>query len=122
MHMMTATSYQVVNRPIATRTVATMRARIPVATIGTAIGAGFVEVTRAVEMAGAEIDGLPFAIYHRFDPQEADVELGFPVLGKVDVGRVHTAVLEGGHVVCTFRMGPYEEVEVLLPVEAHPAT
>jgi effector-binding domain-containing protein len=78
--------------------------------IGRAMGEGFGEVAQAVETVGAEIDGLPFAIHHHVSPDEADVELGFPVIGDVDAGRVHTATLDGGLAACTVHMGAYEEV------------
>jgi effector-binding domain-containing protein len=108
--MTSTTTYQIVSREVPTQRVATLRERVPAAAIGQAFGEGLAEVTRATELAGAEIDGLPFAIYHRMDPQEVDVEIGFPILGQVEEGRVHTTTLEGGHVVCTVHMGPYEEV------------
>ena len=103
-------TYEIVSRDVPTQRVATIRERVQMTAIGTAMGEGFGEVARAVEAAGAEVDGLPFAIYHRVGADEADVEMGFPVLGNVELGRVHSATLEGGHVACTVHMGAYEEV------------
>ena len=103
-------TYEIVSRDVPTQRVATIRERVQMTAIGRAMGEGFGEVARATEAAGAEIDGLPFAIYHEVGPDEVEVELGFPVLGNVEVGRVHSATLDGGHVACTVHMGPYEEV------------
>jgi len=103
-------TYEIVSRDVPTQRVATIRERVQMTAIGQAMGEGFGEVARATEAAGAEIDGLPFAIYHEVSPDEVEVELGFPVLGNVDVGRVRSATLDGGHVACTVHMGPYEEV------------
>ena len=108
--MTTALKYEVKSREIGSQRVATVRERVPTAAIGRAMGKGFMEVVRAVETAGAEIDGLPFAIHHIVSPEEIDVELGFPVIGTVEAGRVHTTTLDGGLVACTVHMGPYEEV------------
>ena len=107
---MAVAMYQVVTREVPTQRVATIRERVPMTVIGKAMGEGFGEIVRATEAAGAEIDGLPFAIYHELDPQELDVELGFPVLGEVETGRVHSATLDGGRVACVVHMGPYDEV------------
>ena len=108
--MTTTVKYEVKSREIEPQHVATIRVRVPMAAIGRAMGEGFGEVAQAVETAGAEIDGLAFAIHHTVSPDEVDVELGFPVIGDVDVGRVHTVTLDGGLAACTVHMGPYEEV------------
>ena len=103
-------TYQVVDRQVPTQHVATIRERVPMTAIAKAMGEGFGEVARAAEETGAEIDGLPFAIYYELGPDEVDLELGFPVLGQVEVGRVHSVTLYGGRAACTVHTGPYEEV------------
>lgn len=108
--MTTTLKYEVKSREIDAQRVATIRKRVPMTAVGQAMGEGFGEVARAVETIGAEIDGLPFAIHHSVSPEEVDVEIGFPVIGDVEVGRVHTGTLDGGLVACTVHMGPYEEV------------
>ena len=108
--MTTTVSYGVKSRQIAPLRVATIREPVPITALGRAMGRGFVEVVRAIESAGAEIDGLPFAIHHITTSEEVDVELGFPVIGEVEVGRVHTTVLDGGLAACAVHQGPYEEV------------
>jgi effector-binding domain-containing protein len=108
--MTAAVRYGVKSREIAPLRVATIRERVPMTAIGRAMDRGFDEVARAVESAGAEIDGLPFAIHHITSPEEVDVELGFPVIGEVEVGRTHTTVLDGGLAACAVHQGPYENV------------
>ena len=98
-------TYEIVSRDVPTQRVATIRERVQMTAIGQAMGDGFGEIAQAVEAAGAEIDGLPFAIYHEIGPDEAEVEMGFPVLGNVELGRVHSATLDGGHMACTVHMG-----------------
>jgi effector-binding domain-containing protein len=107
---MTVATYQVVSREVGAQRVATIRERVPMTVIGKAIGEGLAEVARAAEAAGAEIDGLPFAIHHAMDLGGVDLELGFPVLGEVEVGRVHSTTLEGGRMACVVHTGSYEEV------------
>lgn len=103
-------TYEIEIRDVPAQHVATIRERVLMTKIGQAMGEGFGEVARAAEAAGAKVDGMPFAIYHKMDPQEVDVELGFPVEGQVDAGRVHTTTLDGARVACTVHMGPYEEL------------
>jgi effector-binding domain-containing protein len=110
MTMTVATKYQIEIRELPTQRVATIRERVPMARIGAAMGEGFGEVARAAEAVGVTLVGMPFAIYHEMGPEDVDLEIGFPVAGEVDAGRVHTASLEGGRAACAVHTGPYEEV------------
>ena len=74
--MVMTLTYEIVSRDVPTQRVATIRERVQMTAIGQAMGEGFGEVARAAEAAGAEIDGLPFAIYHEVGPDEVEVELG----------------------------------------------
>ncbi len=106
---MTTTTYKIEIREVPTQRVATIRERVPMATIGEAFGEGFGEVARAAEAAGVAMEGMPFAIYHEMPSSGSiDLELGIPVAGKVDSGSVHHGTLEGGRVACTVHVGPYE--------------
>ena len=109
-------TYQIEIRELPTQRVATIRERVPMAGIGPAIGEGFGEVARAAEAVGVRLVGMPFAIYHQMGSEEVDVrpapELGFPVAGEVDAGRVHSGTLEGGRAACTTHTGPYEALNL----------
>jgi len=107
--MTTALRYEVKSREIPPQLVATIRERVPMTAIGQAMRRGFGEVAQAIGIVGAEVDGLPFAIHHRISAEEVELELGFPVIGTVEIGRVHTTTLDGGLVACTVHMGPYAE-------------
>jgi effector-binding domain-containing protein len=103
-------TYEIEIREVPARRVATIRERVPMTVIGKEMGEGFGEVARGVEAAGSSIDGMPFAIFHEMDPDEVDLELGFPVSGEVESGRVHGSIEDPSRMVCTMHVGPYEEV------------
>jgi effector-binding domain-containing protein len=103
-------TYAVYERDVAPQRVATIRERVPMSEVGKHVGAGFGEVARAAEIAHAKIDGMPFTIIHGPEGVQMDLELGFPVTGDVDVGRVHTSTMERARVAATLHIGPYSEV------------
>jgi effector-binding domain-containing protein len=103
-------TYEIEIREVPARRVATIRERVPMTVIGKEMGEGFGEVARAVQAAGATIDGMPFAIFHEMDVDEVDLELGFPVAGEVGSGRVHGSTQDAGRVATTTHVGPYDEV------------
>jgi effector-binding domain-containing protein len=74
-------------------------------------------VLARVQEVGSEIAGPPFGRYHRFGPDEVDVEIGFPVktappglapLHAVGSGDVGLSELPGGPVARTVHRGPYD--------------
>jgi effector-binding domain-containing protein len=53
--------------------------------------------------------GPPFTRFHRFTPEEVELEGGCPVTEHVDGdGRVEAGELPGGEVAATVHVGPYE--------------
>lgn len=76
-----------------------------------AIGRAIGEVAAAMEAAGVELAGPPFARYLAFEPQ-IRAEVGFPVLRPApDVGRVVAGRLPGGRVASAVHVGPYDGLE-----------
>ena len=74
-------------------------------------------VAQRIVGAGGSIGGPPFGRYHRFGPDIADVEIGFPVaseaaslptLDACPAGEVGRSTLPGGPVARTTHRGPYD--------------
>ena len=103
-------TYTVRERQVGRRRVATIRETIPMSMIGKELSAGYGEIAEASEAANETLQGTPFAVYHEVDPNEVDVELGFPVTGEVNDGRVHTTTMEACRVASTLHVGPYDAV------------
>jgi effector-binding domain-containing protein len=69
--------------------------------------------------AGAAPSGPPFARYHEFGPEWADIELGIPVtaplaglkpLADCAAGEVGASELPGGRLALTVHHGPYDKL------------
>ncbi len=76
-----------------------------------AIGHAIGEVAAAMETAGVELAGPPFARYLAFEPR-IRAEVGFPVRRPApDVGRVGPGRLPGGRVASVVHVGPYDGLE-----------
>lgn len=103
-------TYAVHERQVERRRVATIRETIPMSMIGEDLSAGFGEIAEASEAASETLQGTPFAVYYEVGTNEVDVELGFPVTGEVNSGRVHTRTMEARRVASTLHVGPYDEV------------
>ncbi len=55
--------------------------------------------------------GPPFALYHSFDDEKTDMEVGFPVAGpQKGEGRIKPCTLPGGKVATATHIGPYEKL------------
>lgn len=55
--------------------------------------------------------GPPFAMYHSFDSEKTDMEVGSPVAGpQKGKGRVKPCTMPGGRVVTAMHVGPYDKV------------
>lgn len=74
-------------------------------------------VMARVQEAGSQIAGPPYGRYHRFGPDEVDVEIGFPVATVPDglppltssaTGDIGLSELPGGPVARTVHRGPYD--------------
>ena len=73
-----------------------------------AIGHAIGEVAAAMEAAGVELAGPPFARYLACEPR-IRAEVGFPVLRPApDIGRVVAGRLPGGRVASVVHVGPYD--------------
>jgi len=81
------------------------------AQIGQKMGQFFGELMAEFGRSKVMITGPPFAMYHSFDKDRTDMEVGFPVAGPQEGGeRVKPCLLPGGKVVTAVHVGPYEKI------------
>jgi DNA-binding transcriptional MerR regulator len=68
----------------------------------------FSKVYDLMQQTGAACLGAPFAIYHspEFDPEDTDVEVGFPT----ETTDSHTRILKGGDCAVALHKGPYSNL------------
>jgi AraC family transcriptional regulator len=76
--------------------------------IGGVLRAAIGRVGAFAEREGVVLTGPPVAIYHRFDEEGVDMEVGAPVAGPVpEKEGVGAGELPGGIVATTVHVGPY---------------
>ena len=84
-----------------------IRAQVPQRDLPEFFGAAFHELAA---LAGDQLGGSPFAIYHAFD-STIDVSAVVPLRGRVEPrGRVSAIDLPGGPAVQIKHVGPYEDL------------
>jgi len=99
-------------RRVDDRNTAVVRTSTPVEKLSEVMGSCYGEIMQALGSCGIQPVGPPFAMYHNMDMSSLDVEIGFPVAGKVEAsGRVKPGKLPGGRVAVTLHEGPYEKIE-----------
>ena len=83
---------------------------IMVASIGQRMGSIYGELSMYAEMAGAEIIGKPYAIFHENLSEDVVVlEAGYPVNKHVNNnGKILSSTLPGGKALTLSQFGPYE--------------
>jgi DNA gyrase inhibitor GyrI len=55
--------------------------------------------------------GPPFALYHSWEGEIMDMEVGFPIMGKgIEAGNVHTTKLPGVRAAVATHVGPYDRL------------
>ncbi len=55
--------------------------------------------------------GPPFALYHSWEGEIMDMEVGFPIVGKgIEAGKVHTIRLPAVRAAVATHIGPYERL------------
>ncbi len=88
-----------------------IREVVPNAQIGQKIGQIFGELMAYFGKSKVMLTGPPFAVYHSFDNEKTDMEVGFPVAEpQKGEGRVRPSMLPGGKVVTATHIGPYEKL------------
>ena len=89
----------------------TVRKRVSMATIGSAIGEAFGTMMAQAEASGAQYAGPPFCLYPGEMGEEIDVAVCMPVApGAVGGAGVAVETIPGGTAATTMHHGPYSSV------------
>jgi effector-binding domain-containing protein len=102
------------------QSVVSIRATIPVADLGPAMGDRISALSSYLKRSGARAAGPPFVRYHTFGETETDLETGIPVVEPAaGEGRIAGGELPGGPAVATWHVGPHEKLgEAYARIEA----
>jgi effector-binding domain-containing protein len=91
--------------------IVSIRATIPVADLGPAMGARLSALSGYLKRSGAQPAGPPFVRYHTFEEIETDLETGIPVVEPVaGEGRIAGGELPGGAAISTWHSGPHDKL------------
>jgi effector-binding domain-containing protein len=91
--------------------VLSIRATIPVADLGPAMGDRLSALSEYMKRSGAQSAGPPFVRYHTFGEVETDLETGIPVVKAVGgEGRIASGELPGGPAVSTWHVGEHQKL------------
>lgn len=78
--------------------------------IGMTIGRGAEELRAELLAAGIEIAGPPYARYHSWGKDAADVEVGFEVAAPVSLEGIETGSLAAGREAVAVHRGAYRDI------------
>jgi effector-binding domain-containing protein len=102
-------SPQVEIKTLQPQTTVAIRTITTPAEIGPTMGQLLPEIWAYLEQQGVPAAGPPFARYHDFNDDRADLEAGFPVAAPVaGDGRIVAGELPGGEVAVAWHVGPYD--------------
>jgi effector-binding domain-containing protein len=88
-----------------------IRTRTPVQDLNQALGRVYGAIAQYLGEMGAQPAGPPFVAYYNMDMQDLDVEVGFPVAGKLPGrGDIQATEIPGGELATCLYVGPYGEV------------
>ena len=93
------------------QTAMAIREVVPNAQIPQEIGRIFEDLMAFLGKNKIVVAGPPFSLYHNYDDEKTDMEVGFPVSHThKSEGRVKPCTLPGGKVVTATHIGPYDKV------------
>ncbi|MCH4889496.1 GyrI-like domain-containing protein [Acidaminobacter sp. JC074] len=100
-------------------TVVSIRTRAAVEDLPKVIGDCYGKIMAYLSSQGRYPSGVPFIGYYNMDMSDLDVEIGFPIMGKVDQHEdIQMSVIPGGSYAEYVHTGPYptlrEGYEVLM--------
>jgi effector-binding domain-containing protein len=94
-----------------TQPVLSIRATIPVASLGPAMGNRLGALSSYLRQSGAQPAGPPYVRYHTFGEIETDMETGVPVAAPTEgEGRIASGELPGGPALTTWHDGPHDKL------------
>jgi effector-binding domain-containing protein len=98
-------------REIDPQPVLSIRATIPTAQLGEAMGDRIAALRGYLQQSGIQPAGPPFVRYHTFEATETDMEMGVPVAEPVaGEGRIAAGELPGGPAAATLHTGAHEKL------------
>ena len=101
--------YEIAVKEIAPQPMVAIRVTVPRDQLGDLMDEVVPEVWHYLDAQGIPPAGPPFARYHRYDPDEVDIEIGLPVATSIaGQGRIQPGALPGGQVAATWHQGQYE--------------
>jgi effector-binding domain-containing protein len=101
-------AYDIEIKDLEDRYVASIRVQTTPDKIGETYGEVLPEVDAEILNAGARPSGPPFAIYHAFEKNRVDMEVGFPLPEPIPTaGRVMGRELSATLAAVTWHVGPY---------------
>lgn len=88
-----------------------IRTRAAVQDLPQVLGKAFGAIAQYLGELGRQPAGPPFVAYHNMDMQDLDVEIGFPVPGKLP-GRddIKASEIPGGRAATCLYVGPYSDI------------
>ncbi|MFL5734645.1 MAG: GyrI-like domain-containing protein [Chloroflexia bacterium] len=98
-------------RQLEPQPVLSIRATIPVAQLGEAMGDRLGALSSYLRRRGVQPAGPPFVRYHTFGETETDMETGVPVAEPIaGEGRISSGELPGGPAVTTWHVGAHDKM------------
>jgi len=89
-----------------------VRTRTKVQDLPVLIGKTYGSIAAYLEELGRYMAGVPFVAYHNMDMQDLDVEMGFPVAGKLaGKGDIRAGTIPAGLVVGCLHQGAYSGLQ-----------
>lgn len=103
-------TYDIEIRVIQPRPIASSRATTTPEQVGSVLTQTLLPGVYAfIQARGLAVNGPPVAVYHRFEPDQVELEAGVPVAAEFEGDdRVQRSVIPGGSVAATRHVGPYE--------------
>jgi effector-binding domain-containing protein len=100
---------QIIEQPV--KPAATIRTRSAVENLSQVLGQAYGAIAQYLGQEGVYPMGEPFVAYYNMDMQDLDIEIGFPVSGKI-TGKdtIQPGEIPGGKAVTCTHVGPYDKM------------
>ncbi len=106
-----AMEYDITIKEVPAQVIAAVRLTVPPAEIGQHFGREMGKIVSLLGRLGVACVGAPVCLYHSYDEESVDMEVGIPVSGTFAEGEgVHATELPAGSAAVTTHVGPYEQL------------
>jgi effector-binding domain-containing protein len=90
----------------------TVRTRAAVQDLPKVLGQAYGAIAQYLGQLGQPPAGAPFVAYHNMDFQNLDIEIGYPVAGKLPgQGTIQPSEIPGGRAAACLHVGPYDQMK-----------